>query len=549
MAYKYTHMSDSCFVCCEKFNLSTRRKVECSNPECQFLACKTCTRHYLLNNVNDIHCMNCKQAWEQTFVVLHLNRNWYNDTYQQHRNILLFEREQSRFPETMPDVEKYQKVAEINNEKKLIENNIATLRANIDALNRKNYECDRKIRLIKTGKEEHERQKFVMPCQKSDCKGFLSTSYKCGVCKDYCCPQCFVVLGETKDENHVCKDSDMETAKLIKSTTRPCPNCGERINKISGCDQMWCPTCHTAFSWKDGTIQNGTIHNPHYFQYMRNRNNGNVPRQPGDNPCADNVQYLNQIIQCLDIKLYRGRHFSLQRSSNVAPQYHRTPHDIVTKNSDDSELRMNEYMEYHNQMSILQSLFRLFRHVEHVELRDLQTQLNRLNNTVEERVKFIVNVSSKDNFISELSTKDRQRKKVMDFIYIYDLIRTVGTDILNGIFEIVGGNMHLSRNEIVSIIEEKDNKEMFVFFASIVEKIEKFIHYCNTQFQIIGVSHNCSSKGFKNTKEMEYTTFRHLLGHVPNTHIDSGWMTLDRYQLGTGKKGRISDVKKHYLKS
>ena len=109
--------------------------------------------------------------------------------------------------------------------------------------------------------------------------------------------------------------------------------------------------------------------------------------------------------------------------------------------------------------------------------------------------------------------------------------------------------MHLTRNEIVSIIEEKENEEMFLFFASIIERAEKFIHYCNTQFQIIGVSHNCSSKGFKHTKDMEYTTFRHLLGHVTNTDIHSGWMTLERYQLGTGKKGRISDVKKHYLKS
>ena len=544
-------MTDSCFVCCEKFNLSTRGKVECSNPECNFLACKTCTRQYLLNNVNDIHCMNCKQAWDQTFVVLHLNRNWYNDIYQIHRNELLFEREQSRFPETMPDVEKYHKIAEINREKTLISNQIISLRDKIDELYRQNSSCDRKIRLIKTGKEDIERQKFIMPCQKSDCKGFLSTAYKCGVCKEYCCPQCFAVLGESKDETHECKDSDIETAKLIKSTTRPCPNCGERINKISGCDQMWCPTCKTAFSWKDGTIQNGTIHNPHYFQYMRDRNNGNIPRQPGDNPCADNIQYLNQIVQCLDIKLYRGRHFSLQSSNTTLPQQHyRRRHDIITKNNNGLDTQKNRYIEYHHQISILQSLFRLFRHIEHVELRELQDQLNRLNDTTEERVKFIVNVSSKDTFVNNISTIDKQRKKATDFIYIYDLIRTVGTDILNGVFAIVDGNMNLSLEEITTIIEEKENEEMFAFFASIIEKIEKFVQYCNTQFEIIGVSHNCSSKClFKNTEDMDYTTFRHLHNHVLNSHIQSGWMVLHKYQLLTSKKALIRDVKKHYLKS
>ena len=493
--------------------------------------------------------MNCKQAWDQTFVVLHLNRNWYNDTYQQHRDQLLFEREQSRFPETMPEVEKYHKIAEINKEKETNMKDINTLRAKIEELMRENSNCDRKIRVIKTGKEEVERQKFIMPCQKSDCKGFLSTAYKCGVCKDYCCPQCFAILGETKDEEHVCKDSDIETAKLIKSTTRPCPNCGERINKISGCDQMWCPTCRTAFSWKDGTIQNGTIHNPHYFQYMRNRNNGDIPRQPGDNPCADNAQYLNQITQSLEIKLYKGRQFTLRRSSETQPNYHRVHHDIVTTNQDNEDERVNEYLKYHDQISTLNSMFRLFRHVEQVELRDLQEELNRLNNTVEERVKFIVNRSSKDQFISEISIKDKQRKKAMDLIYIYDLIRTVGADILNSVFEIVDGNMHLSPNEITTVIEEKDNEEMFASFATIIDKADKFIQYCNTQFEIIGVSHNCSSKCFKKSKNMEYHSFRHLRGHVLNSHIQWGYISLEKYDLVTSKKARISDVKKHYLKS
>lgn len=541
--------TDTCFVCCEKFNLSTRGKIECSNPECHFLACKACTRHYLLNTVNDVHCMNCKQAWDQTFVVLHLNRNWYNDTYQLHRNTLLFEREQSRFPETMPEVEKYHKIVEIEQERHVIMKKVAALRANIDELTRQNIDCDRKIRVIKTGKEEVERQKFVMPCQKSDCKGFLSTSYKCGVCKEYCCPQCFAVLGETKNEGHVCKESDMETAKLIKNTTRPCPNCGERIHKISGCDQMWCPQCRTAFSWKDGTIQNGTIHNPHYFQYMRNRNNGNVPRQPGDNPCADNVHYLNQILQCIDIKLYKGRNFTLRRSTETNAQQHRIHHHIVTKENHEVNEQIDQYIEYHHQASMLSSLFRLFRHIEHVELRDLQEQLNRLNNTTEDRVKFIVNMCSKEDFVSELSTKDKQRKKVMDFIYIYDLIRTVGGDILNGVFDILDGNMHLSSDEITTIIEQKDNVEVFAFFASIIDKADKFIQYCNTQFQIVGVSHNCSSKCVRKLNHMEYHSFRHLQNHVLNAQIQWGYISLEKYELFVHKKARISDVKKHYLKS
>jgi hypothetical protein len=38
---------------------------------------------------------------------------------------------------------------------------------------------------------------------------------------------------------------------------------------VHNCDQMWCVECKTAFSWSKGTVETGVVHNPHYYQWMR----------------------------------------------------------------------------------------------------------------------------------------------------------------------------------------------------------------------------------------------------------------------------------------
>ena len=47
---------------------------------------------------------------------------------------------------------------------------------------------------------------------------------------------------------------------------------------------MWCTQCHTAFSWNTGRVETHRVHNPHYYEWMRQ--NGTLPREPGDVPCG-----------------------------------------------------------------------------------------------------------------------------------------------------------------------------------------------------------------------------------------------------------------------
>ncbi|NBP64136.1 MAG: hypothetical protein EBU66_05595 [Bacteroidetes bacterium] len=129
---------------------------------------------------------------------------------------------------------------------------------------------------------------FIMKCADEECRGFLSTSYKCGTCEKWTCPDCLVVIGAEKDTTHICDPNTVESAKAIKAETRGCPKCATRIFKIDGCDQMWCVMegCGTAFSWTTGQIVTGKVHNPHYYEWLRRTGGGSAPREAGDIPCG-----------------------------------------------------------------------------------------------------------------------------------------------------------------------------------------------------------------------------------------------------------------------
>jgi len=143
----------------------------------------------------------------------------------------------------------------------------------------------------------------VRPCPSNSCRGYLDVSesennckknWSCKLCNTNVCKKCHVIVPKINEEesksSHVCKEEDLENIKVIEKETRGCPKCGTRIFKISGCDQMWCTSCHTAFNWKSGLEEKGIIHNPHFFQYQKNA--GAVRRNPLDLPCGGLPQII-----------------------------------------------------------------------------------------------------------------------------------------------------------------------------------------------------------------------------------------------------------------
>lgn len=108
---------------------------------------------------------------------------------------------------------------------------------------------------------------FTMRCPAAECEGFVGLDWVCGMCTQTVCKDCRECVG-SGDSPHVCDDAKVASVKALAKEAKPCPKCAAMISKIDGCDQMWCTQCHTAFSWRTGNVET-YIHNPHYYQWMR----------------------------------------------------------------------------------------------------------------------------------------------------------------------------------------------------------------------------------------------------------------------------------------
>lgn len=288
----------SCPICCENFNLSSRKKIEC--PKCQGVFCSDCVKKYLLQDQGDI-CMQCHCEWKEDFLISNLTRKFMNTEYREQRRKKLIEKEIALLPEAMPLAENERKISILERRIRSVDKEINDLR-----ILKGNYLEEISCYTVKQEKREID---IMGKCPKTACRGFIKRkSGECGICDTKVCVTCYEVLNEEEDKEeddkeeneikggeaevklckkgkHECKPENVETVKMLKKECRPCPKCGSQIFKIDGCDQMFCTQCKTAFSWDTGLIEKGRVHNPHYYEWLRTSSTGEIPREPEDNPC------------------------------------------------------------------------------------------------------------------------------------------------------------------------------------------------------------------------------------------------------------------------
>jgi len=368
-------------VCCSE----KTRIIKC--VYCSYVSCNDCNEKYILDSINKPHCMACKKEFSSSFFYINFSKIFITKRYKAHREKLLFEKEKYLLPATQPEVEKIFKkekmYKEISNVRKLI----SELKEQEDTLRYAIVQLD----VVGVSDEKDEkRESYICPCPKNDCRGFLSTRYKCGICNTQACSDC----REIKVEDHVCDPNIIESVNEIKKTTRNCPNCKTLIFKITGCDQMFCTQCHIAFCWKTGKVEKGMIHNPHYFEYLRT--NGGIPRNPNEERCGGlpNAIFIND----------NAFNFPLEPPT--------VRFGVVHKGFP----------------ALLAAIYRQVRHIRQVELHALPTTMDNQSN-MDLRVEFLLKNLSEDDFKIKLQRREKDRNKKLEYREVLDMYVNVMQDI------------------------------------------------------------------------------------------------------------------------
>jgi ribosomal protein S27AE len=305
-------------------------------------------------------------------------------------------------------------------------------------------EIDTKIIDLRTQIKSNvvKKRDFIKKCSDSECRGFLSTRWKCGMCHKSTCSDCH----ELKADDHTCNPDTLATAKLLSMDTKACPKCQTNIFKIDGCDQMWCTQCHTAFSWNTGAIEK-KIHNPHYYQWKRL--NGGVDREPGDVVCGNEMtQYLASSIR------------------DGLTQFH------PNAGNDD------------NLHAYISAVVRNCMHIIHVIIPDLVRKFRVNGNegnitfadlTLYSRKEYLRKHVTQDQFKAELEKIDRNWSKATENNQVLDLLHNTVKDILFRFKQNVGD----TRNDDLDI--------------SILKEISTIVTYANKCLNDVGRVYSSSS--------------------------------------------------------
>ena len=452
-----------CIICCNEFTKKLKRPVEC--PKCKFTTCYQCMSNYFIErtkNFTELKCMDqkCELIWDREIFYNIFGKYWVTRYFTDYNKNLLFQKQKAKFEETLVHRKAYVLIHELykkrqrskreehlellkpfNNEiHNLIDRNSEyykhsqSYEKNVERMLRRLYwESEKQKKDIELVKK---RKLFFGNCSYNECDGLIKKNGECSTCQKKTCRDCREKILDEDQANsqieHKCDPNILENIKYIKKSTHSCPKCGMSVQRVEGCDLMWCTLCHIFFNWSNNKIVKKGGHNPHYLEWASRNGVDVVGIQCG-------YVLLNNRTHILNKKIY----------------------DFGS--IDKPLLKINNELHY------------LFRHLSY--FRTLYNASNVNVKIAQAREQYLIGDIDKKRFLTIIMMNDKKQERYIKFQEIIDMLMTGLSNMSNWYHDII-------RNSAKN--KKLNNKTLNSTIIEYHEKVKDLINKCNVLFQNIG---------------------------------------------------------------
>lgn len=410
---------EPCPICTMDYTQKMRKRVVCEH--CQEACCFQCFQTFLLDEERQstATCMHCNASLTDEFITAQTSTAFGN-RFRQVKTNKEMSKEMSLLPATQGLAAQERKARKLQGEiqdilelEQRVKHKVSELKlrrrgmknkgsprseiekvldlerklgTKLGELTRKRWDMNNRLYVLRSKpKKELDKKAFIQRCPVHECKGFVSQAWKCGTCNTFSCSTCRQPKKSRDDPDHVCKQEDIDTVKLLTDGTKPCPTCATLISHISGCSQMWCPGCNCTFDWNTGRTVTGVIHNPEYFAWMR-RNGGVLPRQEGDRPGMACLPMYEHVLRTME----QRRDFSYN----------------------------------------LESCYQAIAHVTNVTMNEFPGDANAMDNT-DLRIRYLNGMITEEKMKTKLQARIKKREKNRAVFQVLELFTTALTDLFS----------------------------------------------------------------------------------------------------------------------
>jgi hypothetical protein len=397
----------------------------------------------------------CQKVWTRKFVTDTFPKTWVNREWKAMNSRVAVEREKALLPATVSVVENRKEIERMKAE-------VEQITVEMRRLTNRRWALQQQIQaggsVVTT-----EVKSFGHKCPDEECRGFLSTQWKCGLCDKWTCPDCHVIKGTNRDAQHTCDPDVKATAQFLAKDTKPCPKCSTPIHKIEGCDQMWCTQCHTAFSWRRGTIET-RIHNPHYYEWQRQQNGGTAPRNLGDFEC--------------------GRDLADQRANRFI-------HDIL------SRVGIMDYLSTPQKAqmeSLVKYIPQIIRKTVHLQLHDGgRFRTDNVVDNLEVRVRYLKKDITDKQFASKVHAAYKAHEKKKDIADVIQLQVQGVTDIIYRIADFLKRTVAPKKNDLGQMCYIKMKPEWADKVSDMFSEVKQLTDYSNGILEEHAKTYGCKT--------------------------------------------------------